>query len=90
MSSAYNISVHGSVISFLSGAFLGTSLAITAPIDTVGKTKKEWALNILSTITLGGGLMSLGLYLMAPNFVREMWMYKNYWTCGKCGGYSKM
>ncbi len=78
---SYNLSVQGSILSFLAGSSLITGfylLGVVAKSDNgyyvLAKSGHEKDLfKMLSLNFIGGGLISFGLYVLVPNQVRALW-----------------
>jgi hypothetical protein len=77
MSKNYNVSAAGSSISFLAGACLcagANLLQLCYNVTIKNEAPDRYYISDVSSIAfLGGGMLSFGLYILAPNNVRELW-----------------
>ena len=72
-----NLSATGGMAAFFSGAMLGCSYALLRTELDRGTGKESWTTIYAGDVvrnTIGGGALTLGMYLVSPSFLRQMWL----------------
>ena len=81
--SSYSVTFEGAALSILCGASLGLGYNLLRFDDKTTTTTKKDDENASNSLVksslragLGGAIFNLGLYLVVPSWVRELWLYK--------------
>ena len=67
-----HLSITGATIAGLSGLLLGLGYSLLNDEEGVEKKGGNFGRTVARK-TLGGGVMTLGLYLFSPNWIRQIW-----------------
>ena len=65
-----NITVNGGLMAFACGACLSVGLAMIEDKIHDGESAKKY----LPHRIFGGGLFMLGIYIVSPSYLREIWL----------------